>query len=129
MYLVCMMSCGTFVTIQICSEILTCGFNPIPSGLFGTANDPGGGGLFRSPPPYYLENYCVNLHHIIHVHFTRCFRHVPIGIFQKFAILAILQRFQNNNSSSKNNCKNNIFVILFKIDFKYIKRRRNLMRL
>ena len=47
------------------------------------------------PPPYDLENYCVNLHHIIHVNFTRCFRHDPIGIFQKFAILTILQRFQN----------------------------------
>ena len=52
-------------------------------------------GLFETPPHYDLENYCVNLHHIIHLHFTRCFRHVPIGIFQKFAILTILQRFQN----------------------------------
>ena len=68
--------------------------NPIRSGLFQTTNDPGGGG-FKSPPPYDLENYFVNLHHIIHVPFTRCFRHVPIGIFQKFAILIILQRFQN----------------------------------
>ena len=67
--------------------------NPIRSGLFQTVNDPGGGG-FKSPP-YDLENYCVNLHHIIHVNFTRCFRHVPIGIFQKFAILTILQQFQN----------------------------------
>ena len=50
--------------------------NPIRSGLF-------------------LENYCVNLHHIIHVNFTMCFWHDPIGIFQKFAILTILQRFQN----------------------------------
>ena len=61
---------------------------------FQTFNDPGGGGDFKSPP-YDLENYCVNLHHIIHVHFTRCFRHVPIGIFQKFAILTTLQGFQN----------------------------------
>ena len=69
---------------------------PIRSGLFQTVNDPGGGG-FKSPPPprYDLENYCVNLHHIIHVNFTRCFWHVPIGIFQKFANLPILQRFQN----------------------------------
>ena len=58
--------------------------NPIRSGLFQTAND-----------PYNLENYCVNLHHIIHVYFARCFRHVPIGIFQKFVILTILQQFQN----------------------------------
>ena len=68
--------------------------NPIRSGLFQTVNDPGGGG-FKSPPPYDLENYCVNLHHIIDVNFTRCFWHDPIGIFQKFAILPILQRFQN----------------------------------
>ena len=53
----------------------------------------GGGGLYS--PPYDLENYCVNLHHIIHVNFTMCFWHDPIGIFQKFAILTILQRFQN----------------------------------
>ena len=57
-------------------------------------NDPGGGGL-KAPPPYDLENYCVNLHHIIHMLFTRCFWHDPIGIFQKFAILTILRRFQN----------------------------------
>ena len=55
------------------------GFNPIRSGLFQTVNDPGGGAL--KAPPYDLENYCVNLHHIIHVNFTRCFRHDPIGIF------------------------------------------------
>ena len=68
-------------------------FNLIRSGLFQTVNDPGGGAL--KAPPYDLENYSVNLHHIIHVKFTRCFWHDPIGIFQKFAILTILQRFQN----------------------------------
>ena len=100
--------------------------NPIRSGLFQTVNDPGA--LKASPPPYDLENYCVNLHHIIHVHFTRCFRHVPIGIFKKFAILTIL--YSNFKiKSSENSCKNNIFVILFKIDFKYIKSRRILMRI
>ena len=54
-----------------------------------TLSDPGyfrqltkrGGGDKTAPPPYDLENDCVNLHYIIHVHFTRCFRHVPIGIF------------------------------------------------
>ena len=68
-----------------------------------TLSDPGyfrqltirGGGALKAPPPYDLENYCVNLHHIIHVDFTRCFRYDPIGIFQKFPILTILQRFQN----------------------------------
>ena len=73
--------------------------NPIRSGLFQTFMIRGGGGGFKSPPPppppYDLENYCVNRHHIIHVNFTRCFRHDPIGIFQKFAILIILQRFLN----------------------------------
>ena len=62
-------------------------FNPIRSGLFRS----GGGGGALNHSPYDLKNYCVNLHDIIHVHFTRCFRHVPIGIFQKFAILTILQ--------------------------------------
>ena len=55
-------------------------FNPIRSGLFQTVNDPGGGG-FKSSPPYDLENYRVNLYHIIYVNFTRCFWHDPIGIF------------------------------------------------
>ena len=55
-----------------------------------------GGGAFKAaPPPYDLENYCANLHHITHVNLTRCFRYDPIGIFQKFAILTTLQRFQN----------------------------------
>ena len=71
----------------------TTNINPIRSGLFQTVNDPGGGGF--KAPPYDLENYCVNLYHIIHVNFIRCFWHNPIGIFQKFAILTILQRFQN----------------------------------
>ena len=32
-------------------------FNPIRSGLFQTANDPGGGGALKAPhPPYDLEN-------------------------------------------------------------------------
>ena len=66
-----------------------------------TLSDPGyfrqltiRGGALKAPP-YDLENYLVNLHHIIHVNFTRCFWHDPIGIFQKIAILTILQRFQN----------------------------------
>ena len=64
-------------------------------GYFRQLTIRGGGGFKSPPPPYDLENYCVNLHHIIHVNFTRCFWHDPIGIFQKFVILTILQRFQN----------------------------------
>ena len=60
-------------------------------GHVGTLNIP----RPATSPPYDLENYCVNLHHIVHVHFTRCFRHVLIGNFQKFMILTVLQRFQN----------------------------------
>ena len=81
--------------VYLCSYLCFPFFiNPIRSGLYQTVNDPGGGGGFKNPP-YDLENYFVNLHHIIHVNFTRCFWHDPIGIFQKFAILTILQRFQN----------------------------------
>ena len=76
-------------------DIAVRAINPIRSGLFQTVNDPGGGALKAPPPPYDPENYCVNLYHIIHVNFTRCFWHNPIGIFHKFAILTILQRFQN----------------------------------
>ena len=70
--------------------------------LLLTLSDPGyfrqltiRGWALKAPPPYDLENCCVNLHHIIHMDFTRCFWHDPIGIFQKFAILTVLQRFQN----------------------------------
>ena len=62
---------------------------------FETANDPGwrGGGAL---PPYDLENNCNNLHHIIDIHCTRCFIHVPvIYFFKRHAIITILQRFQN----------------------------------
>ena len=69
--------------------------NPIRSGVFQTDNFPGGGFKSPPPPPYDLENYCINFHHIINLHVTKCFRHVPIRIFQKFAIFTILQRFQN----------------------------------
>ena len=52
-------------------------------GYFRQLTIRGWGALKAPPPPYDLENYCVNLHHIIYVHFTRCFRHVPIRIFSK----------------------------------------------
>ena len=49
---------------------------------------------FKSPR-YDLENYCINLHNIIHVDFYifRRFRHIPIGTVKIIAILIILQRF------------------------------------
>ena len=85
--------CNIYLCCVCMYYLCTLYLNPIRSGLFQTVNDPGG--ALKAPPPYDLENYCVNLHHIIHVYFTRCFWHDPIGIFQKFAILTILQRFQN----------------------------------
>ena len=70
--------------------------NPIRSGIFQTANDPGGGGALKALPPT-ISKTLVSIFTIsyISVHFTRCFRHVPIRIYQKFSILTILQRFQN----------------------------------
>ena len=56
----------------------------------------GGGGGFKNPSPYLHSKkllYQFSPYHIMH--FTRCFRHIPIRIFQKFGILTILQRFQN----------------------------------
>ena len=60
-------------------------------GYFRQLTIRGGGGTLKAD----LENYVVNLHHIIHVNFTKCFWHDPIRKFQKFVILTILQRFQN----------------------------------
>ena len=111
MGVVCCCMQSSFLLSLFCYLILsynmTFGQNWCPLRAPLTLSDPGyfrqltirGGGALKAPhpppPPYDLENYCVNLHHIIHVHFTRYFGHVPIGIFQIFAILAILQRFQN----------------------------------
>ena len=55
----------------------------------------GGGVKSPTPPPLRSRNHGINLYHIIHVHVARCFRHVPIRLFQKFAILTISERFQN----------------------------------
>ena len=53
-------------------------------GYFGQLTIRGwGGGALKPTRQLDLENYLVNLHHIIHVYFTGCFRHVPIGIFLK----------------------------------------------
>ena len=68
-------------------------------GYFRQLTIQGGGGgwgaLKAPPPPYDLKNYCVNLHHIIHVHFTRCLRHVPIKIFQKIRDFDHFTAFHN----------------------------------
>ena len=82
-----------------CSTVIlnygTC-FTLSDPGYFKHLTIRGGGGGFKSRrPPLRSRKSFVNLHHIIHVHFTRCFRHVPIGFFFKFAIFTILQRFQN----------------------------------
>ena len=81
-------------------------FNPIRSGLFQTVNDPGGA-LKSPPPPYDLENCCVNLHHIIHVYFTRCFGHVPIGIFLK------IRDFDHFTAISKKKISKIVVKIIF----------------
>ena len=78
-----------------CQDLGQCTLTLSDPGYFRLLTIRGGGGGALKAPLYDLKNYCVNLHHIIHVNFTRCFRHDPIGIFRKFAILTILQRFQN----------------------------------
>ena len=59
-------------------------------GYFRQLTIRGGGGGFKSPPPLRSPKllYQSSPYHT-------CFWHDPIGIFQKFAILTILQRFQN----------------------------------
>ena len=47
-------------------------FNPIRSGIFQTANDQGeGGGSLKAPTPTISKTICINLHHIIDVHFNK----------------------------------------------------------
>ena len=91
----------TCVVYPLESEVLISTVNylgcSIRSWRFQTANDPGGGGL-KAPPPLRSQKFLYQFspYHRLHVHFTRCCRHdVSIGIFQKFAILTMLQRFQN----------------------------------
>ena len=94
--------------------------------MFQTANDPGGGGGWGAFP-YDLENFFINFHDIILVHFTRCFRHVLIGLFKNSWFWHFYSDLKIK--SSENSGKNNIFAILFKMDFKYINRRRIVMRI
>ena len=46
------MSCTIlYYILSLCLHVLSIGLNPIGSGLFQTANDPGGGGALKAPPP------------------------------------------------------------------------------
>ena len=56
--------CRCNLSVKFNAVVYLCILNPIRSGLFQTVNDPGGGGFKSPPPPYDLENYCVNLHHM-----------------------------------------------------------------
>ena len=73
----------------------------LTAGVFEKVNDPGGGSVLKAPP-YDLANCCINHHYIIHAHFTRCLTHVPVGIFQKFAILKIYSDFKRKSISAGN---------------------------
>ena len=109
--------------------MVTRALNPIRSGLFQTANDPGGGALKAPPPPPpTISKTIVSI-------FTISYMCILPGVLAKFQ----LEFFKNSRfspfysdfkiKSSKNSCKNNIFIILFKIDLKYTKRRKILMRI
>ena len=62
-------------------------FNPMRPGYFRQLTIRGGGAL-KAPPP--LRSRKLLSQSLPHHTCARCFRHVPIGIFQKFAILTIL---------------------------------------
>ena len=87
--------------------------NPIRSVGFETANDLGGGGSlgggfgYNPFPPYDLKNCYINLYHILHVHFTRCFTPVLVRFFKKNSRFS---PFYCNFKikSSKSRCKCNI---------------------
>ena len=84
-----------------------------------------GGGLKATPPPPTISKTIVSI-------FTIAYMCTLPGVSCMFQ----LEFFKNsrfysgfNIKSSGNSCKNNMFVILFKIDFKYTKRRRIFMRI
>ena len=99
-----------------------------------TLSDPGyfrqltirGGGAFKAPPT--ISKTIVLIFNISYM----CILPGVLGMSQ-------LEFFKNSRfwpfysdfkiKSSENSCKNNIFIILFKIDFKYTKRRRILMQI
>ena len=86
----------------------------------------GGVGALKAPPT--ISKTIVSI-------FTISYMWFLLGVFG----LIQLEFFKNSRfwpfysdfkiKSRENSCKNNIFVILFKIDFKYTKRRGILMRI
>ena len=64
-------------------------------GYFRQLTIRGGGGALKGSPPLRSRKLLCQSSPYHTLNFTRCFWHDPIGIFQKFAILTILQRFQN----------------------------------
>ena len=99
----------------------TSNINPIRSGLFQTVNDPGGG--FESPPPM-ISKTIVSIFTISYM-----------GILPGVSGMIQLEFFKNSRfwpfhsdfklKSSENSCKNDIFVILFKIRLQIHQKTRN----
>ena len=84
-------------------------------------------GVFPTGRGYDLEIYYINFNHIIHLRLLGV-----LGMFQlKYFKNTRFQPFYSDFKirSSKNSSKNNIFDILFKLDLKYTKSRRILMRI
>ena len=94
--------------------------------MFQTANDPGEGGGLKAPPTisktivliFTISYICILLGVLgmFHIEFFKNLRFRPF--YSDFKI-----------KRSDISCKNNFFAILLKINFKYIKRRRILMRI
>ena len=69
-------------------------FNPIRSGLFQTVNDPGGGGALKAPPT--ISKTIMSIFTISYMWILPgVFGMIQLEFLKKFAILTILQRFQN----------------------------------
>ena len=69
--------------------------NPIRSGLFQTANNPGGGEALKAPPPLTISKAIMSIFTISYM----CILPAVSGMFQleffKNSLLTILQQFQN----------------------------------
>ena len=84
--------------------------------------------ISKAPPPPTISKTILSI-------FTISYIYILPGVLGMFQ----LEFFKNSRfwpfyndfkiKSSENSCKNNIFVILFKINFKYTKIRRILMRI